>query len=175
MTLSGRKPVLQVLRWVHGALFAAMAAFLAIAFFNSVNRSDGDAWRSFVSIDRGSLRLGLFERGHLVRSYRIAVGAAGHETPSGSRRIVSKEKRPAWFAPNRPWAGDLAGQVIPYGDPRNPLKIAFLGLGEGLGIHGTTEQWSIGSRASHGCIRMRDADIKSLYGQVSVGTPVLIL
>jgi lipoprotein-anchoring transpeptidase ErfK/SrfK len=49
-----------------------------------------------------------------------------------------------------------------------------MGVNGSVGIHGTAEDWSIGSRASHGCIRMRVSDVIDLYDRVSVGTPVLI-
>jgi lipoprotein-anchoring transpeptidase ErfK/SrfK len=129
---------------------------------------------TFVSIDRGAFKLRLFKRLHLVRTYPVAVGAGGYETPRGIHHVLSREVNPAWHAPNRPWAGALAGQTIPPGDPRNPLKARFIGLGGGVGIHGTSEEWSIGTRASHGCIRMRVRDVVRLYPKVPLGTPVLI-
>ena len=49
-----------------------------------------------------------------------------------------------------------------------------MGVNGSVGIHGTAEEWSIGTRASHGCIRMRVADVIALYRRVPVGTPVLI-
>jgi lipoprotein-anchoring transpeptidase ErfK/SrfK len=76
--------------------------------------------------------------------------------------------------PNSAWAGSLAGQTIPAGDPRNPLRVVFMSLGGAIGIHGTSEPWSIGSRASHGCIRMRAGDVRNLANRTPVGTPVLI-
>jgi lipoprotein-anchoring transpeptidase ErfK/SrfK len=129
---------------------------------------------TFVSVDRGSKIVRLFKRLRVVRSYRVAVGAAGYETPRGMHRVLSKQRNPAWHAPNRPWAGDLAGQTIPAGDPRNPLKAAFIALGGGVGFHGTANLSSIGTAASHGCIRMRVPDVLSLYRNVPVGTPVLV-
>jgi len=129
---------------------------------------------TFVSVDRGSKIVRLFKRLRVVRSYRVAVGAAGYETPRGLHRVQSKQRNPAWHAPNRPWAGDLAGQTIPAGDPRNPLKAAFIALGGGVGFHGTANLSSIGTAASHGCIRMRVPDVMSLYRNVPVGTPVLV-
>lgn len=129
---------------------------------------------TFVSVDRRSFRLRLFKGLRHVRTYRVAVGAAGYDTPSGLHAIQAKAVDPAWYVPRRPWAGALAGQVIPSNDPRNPIKARFLAIGNGVGIHGTAEGGSIGSRASHGCIRMRVRDVKLLYGQVPVGTPVLI-
>ena len=129
---------------------------------------------TFVSVDRGSKIVRLFKRLRVVRSYRVAVGAAGYETPRGLHRVLSKQRNPAWHAPNRPWAGELAGQTIPPGDPRNPLKAAFIALGDGIGFHGTANLASIGTAASHGCIRMRVPDVLSLYRNVPVGTPVLV-
>jgi lipoprotein-anchoring transpeptidase ErfK/SrfK len=76
--------------------------------------------------------------------------------------------------PRSPWAGSLAGQTIPPGSPDNPLKARWLGITSGVGIHGTAEDWSIGQRASHGCIRMHVSDVVDLYPRVPVGTPVLI-
>jgi lipoprotein-anchoring transpeptidase ErfK/SrfK len=129
---------------------------------------------TFVSVDRGSKIVRLFKRLRVVRSYRVAVGAAGYETPRGLHRVQSKQRNPAWHAPNRPWAGELAGQTIPPGDPRNPLKAAFISLGGGVGFHGTGNLASIGTAASHGCIRMTVPDVLSLYRNVPVGTPVLV-
>jgi hypothetical protein len=128
----------------------------------------------FVSVDRGSKVVRLFKRLRIVRTYRVAVGAAGYDTPAGMHRVLSKERNPAWHAPNRAWAGELAGQTIPAGDPRNPLLAAFIALGGGVGFHGTGNLASIGTAASHGCIRMRVPDVLSLYSNVPVGTPVLI-
>jgi lipoprotein-anchoring transpeptidase ErfK/SrfK len=100
---------------------------------------------------------------------------AGLSTPAGQYRIQDKQVDPAWHVPNSAWAGSLAGQVIPGGAPNNPLKARWLGIANGVGIHGTAEDWSIGSRASHGCIRMHVADVKELFPRVPVGTPVLIV
>jgi lipoprotein-anchoring transpeptidase ErfK/SrfK len=129
---------------------------------------------TFISVDRGSKVVRLFKGVRIVRTYRVAVGAAGYDTPAGMHRVLSKERNPTWHVPNRPWAGDLAGQTIAPSDPRNPLKAAFIALGNGVGFHGTANLASIGTAASHGCIRMRVPDVLSLYRNVPVGTPVLI-
>ena len=62
----------------------------------------------------------------------------------------------------------------PAGDPENPIKARWLGIFDGAGIHGTDAVGSIGSAASHGCIRMRIPDVSELYDQVPVGAPVYI-
>ncbi len=130
--------------------------------------------RTIVTIDRGGFRLRLFKRLRYDRSYPIAVGAAGYDTPSGLFRISDRRVNPSWTAPNRPWAGSYAGRTVPGGAPDNPLKARWLGVTGSVGIHGTSESWSIGSRASHGCIRMHVSDVVDLYPRVPYGTPVLI-
>ena len=127
-----------------------------------------------LTIDRAGYRLRVFRRLRYARSYGIAVGAAGTETPTGLYRIQSKQVNPAWHAPNRPWAGSYAGKTVPGGAPDNPLKARWMGIAGGVGIHGTAEPWSIGSAASHGCIRMRVSDVIHLYARVPLGSRVLI-
>jgi hypothetical protein len=131
-------------------------------------------YRTVVTIDRRGFRLRLFKRLRFNRSYGIAVGAAGYDTPAGLFRITSRQVTPPWHAPNRPWAGPYAGKTVPGGAPDNPLKARWLGITAAVGIHGTSEPWSIGSRASHGCIRMRVRDVIELYPRVPLGTRVLI-
>jgi lipoprotein-anchoring transpeptidase ErfK/SrfK len=131
-------------------------------------------YRTVVTVDRDNLRLRLFKRLKIAKRYSIAIGAAGFDTPTGLFNIQSKQVNPTWNVPNSAWAGSLAGQSIPGGDPRNPLKARWLGVNGSVGIHGTAEAWSIGTRASHGCIRMHVSDVIDLYPRVPLGTPVLI-
>jgi lipoprotein-anchoring transpeptidase ErfK/SrfK len=127
-----------------------------------------------VTIDRAGFRLRLFKRFRYVKRYGIAVGAPGYSTPTGRFSIANKAVNPAWSAPDAPWAGAYRNEVIPGGSAENPLKARWLGIVGGVGIHGTAAEYSIGTRASHGCIRMRVADVVDLYPRVPVGTPVLI-
>lgn len=129
---------------------------------------------TIITVDRPSFRLRVFKRLRLSKTYKIAVGSEGHTTPAGMYNITSKQVNPAWHVPNSDWAGDLAGQVIPGGAPNNPLKARWLGLRDGIGIHGTSEAWSIGTRASHGCLRMHPSDVIDLYDRIPMGTPVKI-
>ena len=129
---------------------------------------------AYVSVDRATHTLRLFRALRLVRTYPVAVGAQGFETPAGLRHVLYKDKNPSWTAPNRPWAYPYQGQTFPPGDYRNPLRAWFIALGDGIGIHGTSEEWTVGSSASHGCIRMHATDVSALAPLVPVGTPVLI-
>ncbi len=127
-----------------------------------------------MTVDRDHLVLRLFKRLRHARTYDIAIGQAGFDTPTGLFSIQSKQVNPTWHVPNRPWAGSLAGSTVPGGAANNPLKARWLGVSGAVGIHGTAEEWSLGTRASHGCIRMRVSDVIALYRRVPLGTPVLI-
>ena len=127
-----------------------------------------------LTVDRGNFRISLFKKLKKVKVYPIAVGQVGLETPAGLYKIQNKAVNPAWTVPNSPWAGSLAGQVIPGGTPQNPLKSRWLGVYDGVGVHGTDARGSIGTNASHGCIRMLIEDVEQLYDQVPVGTPIYI-
>lgn len=129
---------------------------------------------TILTANRSTFKLRLFKGLKLHKTYGIAVGAAGHDTPRGLYKISNKAVNPAWHVPNSAWAGSLAGSVVPGGAPNNPLKARWLGIVDGVGIHGTAEEWSIGSRASKGCLRMRVSDVKDLYPRVPVGTTILI-
>jgi lipoprotein-anchoring transpeptidase ErfK/SrfK len=127
----------------------------------------------YLTIDRGNFDLRLWNDLKLVKTYPIAVGMQGLETPAGTYTIDDKQVNPSWHVPDSAWAGDLAGQVIPPG-PEDPLKARWMGFYNGAGIHGTDEVSSIGTAASHGCIRMTIPDVIELYDQVPLGTPIYI-
>jgi lipoprotein-anchoring transpeptidase ErfK/SrfK len=124
--------------------------------------------------ERGAFQLHLYKNLDLARSYTVAVGALGFDTPAGLYHIQNKAVNPAWSVPNSDWAGDLAGTVVPGGVPENPLKERWLGIYDGAGIHGTDQTYSLGTAASHGCIRMSIPDVIELYDQVPVGAPIYI-
>jgi len=128
---------------------------------------------SFVTIDRAAFRLRLFIHLRFARSYPIAVGQQGLQTPAGIYHIQNKVINPSWQVPFSSWTGSLAGQVIPPGAD-DPLKARWLGIFNGAGIHGTDETWSIGHAVSRGCVRMTIPDVIDLYNRVKVGTPVYI-
>ena len=124
--------------------------------------------------DRFSFRLRLYKQLQLQKEYTVAVGAVGFDTPAGMYSIQNKAVDPAWSVPDREWAGDLAGTVVPGGVPENPLKARWLGIYDGAGIHGTDQTQTLGTRASKGCLRMAIPDVIELYDQVPVGAPIYI-
>jgi len=124
--------------------------------------------------DRSNFQLRLYKDLKLQKEYTVAVGAVGFDTPAGLYHIQNKAVDPAWTVPNSDWAGSLAGTVVPGGVPENPLKARWLGIFDGAGIHGTDQTYSLGTAASHGCIRMAIPDVIELYDQVPVGAPIYI-
>ena len=132
-----------------------------------------DEYPSYLTLDRATFTLRLWEHLKLAKSYTVAVGQEGLETPEGLYDIQEKEENPTWHVPESSWAGSLAGQDIPPG-PSNPIKARWMGIFEGAGIHGTEETSSLGTAASHGCVRMSIEDVEDLYDRVEVGTPIYI-
>jgi lipoprotein-anchoring transpeptidase ErfK/SrfK len=111
----------------------------------------------------------------VLKEYSIGTGKFG-KTPAGKFRIGKKIVEPPWFP------GD--GRVIPYGDPENVLGTRWMGMEDaeenkelttqGIGIHGTGDESSIGKESSEGCIRMLNRDVEELYDIVPKGTEVVV-
>ena len=134
----------------------------------------GKRYATVVTVDRGTFTLRLFKHLHVAKTYRVAVGQPAYPTPTGLFSIANKAVNPTWSVPDSPWAGALRNETVAGGSDQNPLKARWMGIVNGVGIHGTAETESIGSAASHGCIRMTVPDVIDLYPRVPVGTPVLI-
>ena len=125
-------------------------------------------------LDRASFTLRHYENLELQKEYTVAIGAVGFDTPVGTYNIENKAIDPAWSVPNSDGAGSLAGTVVPGGVAENPLKARWMGIYDGAGIHGTDEVGTLGTAASHGCVRMSVPDVTELYDQVEVSTPIYI-
>lgn len=110
-------------------------------------------------------KLALVEDGQVAKVYDIAVGKQTTPSPTGELHIVNKVIRPTYYH---------RGIVIGPGKS-NPLGPRWIGLSlPGYGIHGTNEPRSIGKAASHGCFRMRAAEVEELFALVQVGDAVEI-
>lgn len=111
-----------------------------------------------------------------ISSFPIGVGDQGTETPVGKFSVVDKIRNPPWHVPEsiRKERPDLPA-VVPPG-PDNPLGSRALRLSNRtLLIHGTNRPWGIGTRNTHGCIRLYEEDIARLFGMVDKGTPVVVV
>ncbi len=131
---------------------------------------------AYIVVDRSSFELDLYQNLKLAKTYQIAVGMQGLETPAGLYHVQWKQVNPPWYVPHSSWTGKLAGKVIPPG-PQDPLKARYMAFDGGAGIHGIdpSEYDTIGHDASHGCVRMRIPDVIDLYSKTPVGTPVYVV
>lgn len=125
---------------------------------------------TLIIINKASNELAYYENNKLNRIFSVATGKSPSLTPEGNFIIVNK-------IINRPYYKD----GIPGGDPRNPLGDRWLGLnargtwGTTYAIHGNNNPASIGNYVSLGCIRMYDEEVRWLFEQVAVNTPVIIV
>jgi lipoprotein-anchoring transpeptidase ErfK/SrfK len=127
-----------------------------------------------ILVDISERHLYLYDKGALVKDYGVAVGTGGHPTPTGNYRITLKRYMPTWSNPGSAWAAGMPSSIPP--GPNNPLGTRALNIdAPGIRIHGTNKDGSIGTAASHGCMRMHRWDIEDLYERVEVGTPVFIV
>lgn len=122
-------------------------------------------------------RLLAWRDGVLVMSFPVGLGAAAHPTPLGTTTVASCVRNPEWRDPD-------SGKIFPPGAAGNVLGGFWIGLAagpeatfRGIGIHGFTaaapEDW-LGQRGSHGCVRLRQADVAALFSLVAPGTQVAI-
>ena len=128
-----------------------------------------------IVIDTDNKFLYLVEADGKAMRYGIGVGRPGF-TWAGTHKVTSKREWPDWYPPKEM----LERQpYLPHhmaGGPKNPLGARALYLGSTLyRIHGTNEDWTIGTNVSSGCIRLRNADVVDLYERVKVGTKVVVL
>ncbi|HEV2297725.1 MAG TPA: L,D-transpeptidase [Candidatus Acidoferrales bacterium] len=107
--------------------------------------------------------LAVVENGRVVLKFHVSVGAPESPSPAGEYRVINRVANPVYYHP---------GEVIPAG-PDNPVGPRWIGLNiKGYGIHGTNEPRLIGRDVSHGCIRLRNRDVKKLFARVHIGDVV---
>ncbi len=150
-----RQDEIRRLRNLAVALVAAAAEALA--------QEQPAAARRRIVVSIPDRKLAVVEEGRVVKVYPVAVGAAATPTPAGAFQIAVRIPHPTWYGPRKVVAPGAS----------NPLGTRWLGLSrKGYGIHGTNNPRSIGRSASHGCIRMRNADVEDLFDRVEVGDAV---
>lgn len=117
-------------------------------------------------------RLDVFVRDERVRTYRVAIGMRDYRTPRGSFEISRLEWNPWWVPPKSDWAKNE--RVTPPG-PNNPMGKVRFAFRQLYFIHGTPDEASLGKAASHGCIRLSNADavdLATLIQRTVLGTVV---
>ncbi|MEX2275380.1 MAG: L,D-transpeptidase/peptidoglycan binding protein [Actinomycetota bacterium] len=127
-----------------------------------------------ILVSRESNSLRVYKGFDIARTYGVATGTSEFPTPTGAFEIINKVENPTWVNPDPTgWGSGLPASIPP--GPGNPLGTRALYLdAPGIRIHGTYAEDSIGTAASHGCIRMRIADSEELYPIIPIGTPVYV-
>ncbi len=123
-----------------------------------------------VVVDLSDRRTYVYAGDEVIASYPIAVGKKGWETPTGSFQVIHMRHYPIWRHP-------ITGKVFEAGtdSPLGDRWIGFWSDGRNeIGFHGTPDVDLVGTAVSHGCLRMRNSDVRLLYEQVSLGTTVLV-
>ncbi|WP_336649328.1 L,D-transpeptidase [Nostoc sp.] len=123
-----------------------------------------------VVVDLSDRRTYVYAEDEVIASYPIAIGKKGWETPTGSFQVIHMRHYPIWRHP-------ITGKVFEAGtdSPLGDRWIGFWSDGRNeIGFHGTPEIDLVGTAVSHGCLRMRNSDVRLLYEQVSLGTTVLV-
>jgi lipoprotein-anchoring transpeptidase ErfK/SrfK len=113
----------------------------------------------------------VYKGDQLITKYPVAIGKKGWETPTGEWQVMEKIRNPAWTS-------FKTGEVFAPGK-ENPLGSRWIGFWtdgqDVIGFHGTPNIKSIGTAASHGCVRMLNRDVKALFPLVKVGTTVKVV
>ncbi|MDZ8236039.1 MAG: L,D-transpeptidase [Nostoc sp. ChiQUE01a] len=123
-----------------------------------------------VVVDLSDHRTYVYVGDDVIASYPIAIGKKGWETPTGSFQVMHMRHYPVWRHP-------ITGKVFEAGtdSPLGDRWIGFWSDGRNeIGFHGTPDIDLLGTAVSHGCLRMRNSDVRLLYEQVSLGTTVLV-
>jgi lipoprotein-anchoring transpeptidase ErfK/SrfK len=114
-----------------------------------------------ITVDLSDRMLYVNRGGETVREYRVAIGQRRHPTPTGSFSVRRLVWNPRWVPPDAEWAKEKRAREP--GDPRNPMgRVKIFFRSPDYYIHGTRETDSLGQAESHGCIRMRNADVIEL-------------
>ncbi len=118
-------------------------------------------------------RLEVFQGGERIRSYPVSVGTPRHATPTGEAAIRRMVWNPSWTPPDAAWARDERPAAPGWSNPMGRVKIHLF---RDYYVHGTParNEHALGRPASHGCIRMRNADVMELARLVlrADGAPV---
>lgn len=127
-----------------------------------------------IVVDISDNHLWLYDGLQVIADYDVATGTPGYPTPAGTFEIIDKKENPTWYNPDpEGWGADMPASIGP--GPGNPLGTRALYLNApGIRIHGSWDASSIGTAASHGCIRMHVADSEEMYPMVPIGTRVFV-
>jgi lipoprotein-anchoring transpeptidase ErfK/SrfK len=133
------------------------------------------SFKTAIVVSLSQTRVRLYRGTKLIKTYMCAPGQPGWPTPTGDFTIVNKQANAPWINPHSAWSASMPDSIP--GGPGNPMGDRKIAINyPGVFLHGipASEYSSIGTHASHGCMRMMPASIHDLYGRVRIGDPVFI-
>lgn len=142
-----------------------------------------EAPREGIVVNLATMRLFHYKRAGkalMVSTYPVGVGTRERPTPTGQMYVERKAVRPTWFVPasiaeDHRKKGDPLPAKVPPG-PLNPLGEYALYLSKSSYlIHGTNKPASVGLDATNGCLRLYPENVKLLFDETPVKTPVAII
>lgn len=160
----GRKVLFETFRAIALLTLVAFVAASCQGHTSKQPRSSEDfeeeeSEATFIVINIPARELTFFNKGKALFRFPVAVGSATYKTPEGPRALREIVWNPWWLPPNSPWA---AGASPTPPGPGNPLGVVKMDLGGAILLHGTNKEYTVGTPASHGCMRMYNADAKTL-------------
>src|SRR5262249_23454752 len=118
---------------------------------------------SRIVINIPAFRMDVFDRGRLVKSYKIGIGYPQFPLPIGLRKATTIIFNPTWTPPDSPWIAKMnvtAGEKIQPGSKLNPLGPIKVPIGGPSLIHGGKSPAKIGTFASHGCVGLTTPQVQ---------------
>ncbi len=139
-----------------------------------VTKPENTEFGQAIYVDTSACVLHFYQDGQETNKYPCTPGMSGYSTPKGDWTLSAKDPSPTWYNPHSSWSESMPETIGP--GASNPLGLRSLALscGGGIYIHGTTNTSQLGTRASHGCIRLANAKIVELYDIVNVGIPIFV-
>jgi lipoprotein-anchoring transpeptidase ErfK/SrfK len=152
------------------AIFATVLPILSAAAVAQQTKSPQNQTKNndnlVLVVSVADKRMAVVDHGAVRKIYTVAVGKPSTPSPTGTFRVISRVANPTYYH-----QGKL---VLP--GTGNPVGSRWIGLSErGYGIHGTNAPGSIGTAASHGCIRMNRRDLEELFALLKTGEAVEII
>jgi len=157
------------------AALSAASRVVTMPIAYAVPKVVESSFKKAIIVSLSQCKIRLYDGAKLVKTYRCAPGRAAFPTPQGDFVVNSKLANSSWYNPGSAWAAGMPASIGP--GPSNPMGVRKIGINyPGVFMHGvpSSEYDSIGSPASHGCMRMMPSDVLDLFGRVKVGNPVFI-
>ena len=132
-----------------------------------------DAYDQVLLVRHGERKLYLYEDGKITRSWTVAVGEPNYPTPTGVYSVTELRYMPTWVNPAPDgWGSDMPAEIAP--GINNPLGVRAINWSApAIRFHGTENLASLGTAASHGCVRMSNDDVVELYDSIEVGASIV--